>query len=235
MHHLDKFWSGRHTGCLIFLLTIAPIEIIAQPRVVHISGRVLDRERQLPIAQVAVRLLKTSVITETDSSGIFFLTWRISARRTLEFRRWGYLSHLFELPAMPTVDTLKITVELVSVPLRLYEIDVVGERIRASEPLPASRSAIGIVRQPGAFEDPLRSLQQLPGVTLRNDWDSQILLRGATPDQTLIVIDGFVLSNPYRLQFALGGGMSLVNTGMLQRVSLSKGGFHHASAIASPG
>jgi hypothetical protein len=225
MHHLDKFLYGLRAGCLIFLLTTPPIEAFAQQRVVYIAGRVLDRERQSPIAQVAVRLLKTNAITETDSSGNFFLTWRLGERRTLEFRRWGYLSHQLELPAAPAVDTLKITVELVPAPLRLYEVEVVGERARAVEPLPTSRSAIGIVRRPGAFEDPLRSLQQLPGVTLRNDWDSQISLRGATPDQTLIVIDGFVLPNPYRLQFALGGGMSLVNTGMLSRVSLAKGGF----------
>ncbi|MCI0695959.1 TonB-dependent receptor [candidate division KSB1 bacterium] len=225
MHHLDKFWCGLRTCCLIFLMTTPPIEGFAQQMVLHVSGRVLDRERQLPIAQVEVRLLKTYVITETDGSGNFFLILRLGKQRTLEFRRWGYLSHQLELPAAPTVDTLKITVELIPVPLRLYEVEVVGERVRAAEPLPTSRSAIGIVRRPGAFEDPLRSLQQLPGVTLRNDWDGQISLRGATPDQTLIVIDGFVLPNPYRLQFALGGGMSLVNTGMLSRVSLSKGGF----------
>ncbi len=225
MHHLDKLCCKLSACCLIFLVTTPPIEAFAQQRALHVSGRVLERERQLPIAQVAVRLLKTSTITETDSSGNFFLTVQLGERRTLEFRRWGYLSHQLELPAAPAVDTLKITVELIPAPLRLYEVEVLGERARAAEPLPTSRSAIGIVRRPGAFEDPLRSLQQLPGVTLRSDWDSQISLRGATPDQTLIIIDGFVLPNPYRLQFALGGGMSLVNTGMLSRVNLSKGGF----------
>jgi len=225
MQNFSQLKSSLRRFGWICLLTASATHAFGQQNVVPVSGRVLDRERQSPVALVAVRLLKTNVQTQTDSSGKFFLAARLDKSRTLEFNRLGYLSHQLELPAATSADTLKIAIELIPAPLQLYDIEIVGERIQKTEPLPASRSAIGIVRQPGAFEDPLRSLQQLPGVTLRSDWDSQISIRGATPDQTLIVIDGFVLPNPYRLQFALGGGMSLVNAGMLSRVSLSKGGF----------
>ena len=44
----------------------------------------------------------------------------------------------------------------------------------------------------------------MPGVVARADYGTQFYVRGGTPDQNLITIDGVPVFNPYRLKL-LGG------------------------------
>ncbi|MGH7602144.1 MAG: TonB-dependent receptor plug domain-containing protein, partial [bacterium] len=209
---------------IIFLMLLSE-KAAGQNRVAHLTGRVLDRTTDLPIAGVMLRLRETNVQIESDSAGSFNLPLPPGKSVMIAARRLGYHVYQRHLPATTTSDTLKITLALWPNPLVFPEVIVEKEQAHRAEPLQSSRTSEVALRQPGAFEDPLRALQQLPGVTLRSDWDSQISVRGATPDQTLVVIDGFILPNPYRLQFALGGGMSLVNLGILRSAGLWKSGF----------
>lgn len=64
-----------------------------------------------------------------------------------------------------------------------------------------------IDRTPGALEDIARVVQQLPGVAADPDLLANFFVRGGSPDETLIQVDGVPLSNPYHL----GGFASIIN------------------------
>lgn len=81
----------------------------------------------------------------------------------------------------------------------------------------------------GAVEDLLRALQTLPGITATSDFSSQLVIRGSTPDQNLILIDGFEVFNPYRLY----GLVSMYNPETLADVQLSLGASPRATGIGS--
>lgn len=73
----------------------------------------------------------------------------------------------------------------------------------------------------GGAEDVLRSLQSVPGVTAPNDFSSQLIIRGSTPDQNLIILDGIEVFNPYRLY----GVVSMFNPETVSDITLLTGGF----------
>jgi len=207
-------------SCFIFAA-----QTFAQTPAAFLSGYVCDRASGAPLEQALVRLhgIKSSVVS--DSAGRFQFTLPAHTHVTLHAERESYFPLELQIRAPAPAETLHVAIQLTANPFLFEEVVVEDRFARIYEPVQTSRSAEATMRQPGAFEDPLRNLQQLPGVTLRNDWDSQISVRGASPDQNLVVIDGFTLPNPYRLQFALGGGMSLVNLGLLRRAQLWKSGF----------
>jgi hypothetical protein len=74
---------------------------------------------------------------------------------------------------------------------------------------------------PGAFEDVMRSLKSLPGISSPNDFTSQLVIRGSGPDQNLIIMDEVEIFNPYRLY----GLVSMFNPETLSDINLFTGGF----------
>ncbi len=61
----------------------------------------------------------------------------------------------------------------------------------------------------------------LPGVQTTSDFSSALYVRGSTPDQNLIMLDGIVVYNPYHL----GGIFSTFNTDAIKEADFHAGGF----------
>src|SRR6266851_1057946 len=78
-----------------------------------------------------------------------------------------------------------------------------------------------IQRIPGSFGDPIRVLQNLPGVARAPYVAGQLIVRGATPSETNTQMDGVSIPILYHL----GGGPSVVNPEFLDRVDFYPGGF----------
>ena|GEM_PF-1105787 len=67
--------------------------------------------------------------------------------------------------------------------------------------------------------DPFRALQRLPGVTTRDDWTSEVWIRGANWGQTRVYFDGMPLFNPLHA----GGITSGINENVLGAVLFHPG------------
>jgi TonB family protein len=76
-------------------------------------------------------------------------------------------------------------------------------------------------RVPGTFGDPVRVIQNFPGVARAPFISGQLIVRGAAPDQTLTFFDGVGVP----LLYHLGGGPSVLNAEFLDRVDFYPGGF----------
>ncbi|MFN0062109.1 MAG: TonB family protein [Myxococcaceae bacterium] len=74
---------------------------------------------------------------------------------------------------------------------------------------------------PGTFGDPIRVIQNLPGLVRAPFISGQLIVRGSNPNQTLTVMDGVEIP----LLFHLGGGPSVVNAEFLDKVDFYPGGF----------
>jgi hypothetical protein len=70
-------------------------------------------------------------------------------------------------------------------------------------------------------KDVIRSFQLLPGVSCANESSSNLYVRGGTPDQNLILYDGFTV---YQVDH-LYGFFSAFNSNAIKDVQLYKGGF----------
>ncbi len=78
-----------------------------------------------------------------------------------------------------------------------------------------------IQKVPGTFGDPVRVIQNFPGVARAPFILGQLIVRGANPAQTLTFFDGVEIP----LLFHVGGGPSVVNAEFLDRVDFFPGGF----------
>ena len=75
---------------------------------------------------------------------------------------------------------------------------------------------------PTAFEaDLFRSIQLLPGIKSSSDFSSGLYIRGGSPDQTLILLDGTTVYNPTHFF----GFFSTFNTDAIKDVRLYKGAY----------
>jgi len=101
-----------------------------------------------------------------------------------------------------------------------FETVVRGER----EKKEVVRRTLGrqeMQRVPGTFGDPLRVIQNMPGVARPPAISGALIVRGASPDETNIFMDGVEIPILYHL----GGGPSVVNEEFLDHVDFYPGGF----------
>jgi len=135
---------------------------------------------------------------------------------------------------IPAIRTLHLTLK-VSRDRRLDEV-VVTEGAAIQETSQMSRISVPLAQiqsMPRFFgeTDIMKTLQTLPGVQQGNEGSSALLVRGGTPDQNLILIDGFQIYNPSHLI----GIFSSVNPNFIQSVDIYKGAFpaHFGGRLSS--
>jgi TonB family protein len=104
------------------------------------------------------------------------------------------------------------------VPQRPTEITVVGQR---SPPGVSTFTRAEVRQLPGAFGDPFRAIEALPGVTPIVSGVPFFYLRGAPPGNIGYFLDGVRV--PYL--YHVGLGPSIIHPGMVERVDLYPGGY----------
>jgi len=100
---------------------------------------------------------------------------------------------------------------------RAARIQESSQMSRISLPASQIRSMPRLLGEP----DLLKALQLMPGVKQGTEGSSALLVRGGTPDQNLILLDGAPLYHPMHLL----GIFSTFNTSVLKDVTLYKGAF----------
>lgn len=128
--------------------------------------------------------------------------------------------HLFEskeelLPGQTTEVILHVIPKAVG-----YETVVRGVREK-KEVVRRTLERQELQKVPGSFGDPVRVLQNFPGVARAPLISGALIVRGASPDQTLFFLDGVEIPILYHL----GGGPSVVNGEFLDRIDFFPGGF----------
>ncbi len=122
-------------------------------------------------------------------------------------------------------DNLKVNFELSPTPIEGAEVKVSAERMRFEKKVDISRVNLtnrDIRRAPAFIEsDIFRTLQLLPSVSSSNDFNAALIVRGGSPDENLILLDGAEIYNPYHI----GGIFSTFNSDMISDTEFLAGGF----------
>ncbi|MFT6809023.1 MAG: ferric enterobactin receptor [Saprospiraceae bacterium] len=192
---------------------------------VTLSGSIKDRVtgETLPFANVLVQ--GTTTGTSANVDGFFSLFNVPSDTALLEVSYMGYLSDLVRLNPDMNIENFELTLDPGGV--HLDEITIAA--VNADEMMKASSgvSKIGLTPEIASIlpsygeKDIFRSLQLLPGVSGTNESSSGLVVRGGTPDQNLILFDGFTV---YHVDH-LFGFFSAFNANAIKDVQLYKGGF----------
>ena len=205
--------------------TIPKVTATAKQFNITVSGVVKDADtgEALPYANLMVS--GTDIGAETNVDGYFTL-FNVSADTSLiEVRYIGYRSQFFRL--VPDMNFSQLRIELSPDGEVLQEVVVSSTQqeqlMRASAGIskiaitPAQLTALPSIGERDIF----RSLQLLPGVSGSNEGSSGLFVRGGTPDQNLVLFDGFTV---YHVDH-LFGFFSAFNSNSIKDVQLYKGGF----------
>jgi len=195
-----------------------------------IKGKVIDEEIQSPIEGAVVEILNTEQKTGTDEYGEFL------------FENLGYDTYQIKVSAIgynPIIKTdlvvhaskpLQITISLIPKGYKTEEIDVEANFFHQSSDINISTLNLDyeeIRRAPGAAEDISRMLQVAPGVTIGNDQRNDLIVRGGSPSENLILIDGieFPNINHFGTQGSTSGAIGFINAKFILESDILTGGF----------
>ena len=210
--------SLRSLLCALLLLTAAS----AQAQRASVSGYVEDAESGERLIGATVYDIQARDGAATNRFGFFTLGLPVG-ERTLEVRSVGFQTDTLRLTL--TRDTT-LTIRLA--PGQTLR-DVLVEDSRVGRIEESTRTGVidipvaTLARLPalGGEVDLFKVLQLLPGVQSGVEGSSGLHVRGGSPDQNLILLDGTPVYNANHLF----GFLSVFNSDALSRVELSKSGF----------
>ena len=189
----------------------------------NISGTITDQSSGEPLSYTNIILLENSRGTATDISGYYIIPNIDFGNYTIKIMMIGYTTLEKTIQFAPSSG--KFNFELIPEPIQGNEIKVSAERTRFEKRVDISRVNISNqeIRKAPAFveADLFRTLQLLPSVSANNDFNAALIVRGGSPDENLILLDGTEIYNPYHI----GGVFSTFNADMISDAEFLAGGF----------
>lgn len=212
--------------CLLSLLLCGSRSILAQSgsstQKFTISGYVEDAATGEKLIGANVYIPSLDVGASTNNYGFYSLTVP-SDSMYLSVSYVGYQTSNFELNLTKDV-SLNFTL---SEGTALETVEIIGEKaVKIEEKVQMSEVNVPI-KQIQEFPailgevDVLKTLQLLPGVQSGTEGTSGLYVRGGSPDQNLILLDGVPMYNVSHLF----GFFSVFNADAITNVSLIKGGY----------
>ena len=192
---------------------------------ITISGLIKDKEsgESLPYANVIVK--NTNIGTTTNEDGFFTLFNVPSKTSTIQVQFMGYKTEFLILTTEIASDKIIILMTPDSNQLEevVISLDSGGEIMKMNKNVSQiSLSPKKLATIPNLGEkDIFRALQLLPGVSGTNESSSGLYIRGGTPDQNLVLLDGFTV---YHVDHFYGF-FSAFNSDVIKDIQLFKGGF----------
>ncbi|GHU96324.1 collagen-binding protein [Bacteroidia bacterium] len=206
----------RHLFCL--LLIAFPCSVFAQN--IAISGYVYDAESSEPLAGATLYDTLSQTQTATNQKGYYQMTLA-AGKHTIKVAYLGYKSITEQVNVRQTMrkdfrlqnSTQDIEAVVVNAASRANI-----ERVEMSV---TKLSSITIKRIPALMGevDVIKALYLLPGVMPAAEGTSAFNVRGGSPDQNLILLDGSTVYNASHLM----GFFSVFNNDVLKDVQLYKG------------
>lgn len=206
-----------------------------------VIGSVVDARGGEALARVEILLGSGQYRTTTGDDGKFRLGGLASGDYVLNVSTVGYhlVKKSFHLDAGATVDFNIVlspdtfrqtdTVEVQASPFETAHADTPGALVLAGNDLKNLGSVLA--------DDPLRSVQSLPGVTSNNDFDARFSLRGADYSRIGFYADGVLLHEPFHMiqgQSVTGSGTSF-DGDMVGSMELTESAFPARFADRSAG
>ncbi len=207
----------------IFLI-LSGCHILTAQTLLNINGFVRNNATGEPISYANVFLSNTSIGAATNSDGYFVMSDIPIGKYEINISMIGYAVYKEEVD-LSQGQSIRLNIRLKEEVIQGTEVLVTAERQKFERSMESSQIALDLreINSAPAFVEPdvFRTLQMLPGVQTTSDFSSALYVRGSTPDQNLIMLDGIAIYNPYHL----GGIFSTFNTDAIKEADFHAGGF----------
>ena len=190
-----------------------------------ISGKISDYMNGEALPGASITILGNNNGTVTNADGLFTLLNVPTDTVTLVINYIGYKTAEYYLN--PQIDKNNVLIEIIPADHVLDETIVTANR---QDLMKMSNDNLSVIKMSPAKlaelpnvgeKDVMRAFQLMPGVSAANESSSGLYVRGGTPDQNLVLYDGFTV---YQVDH-LYGFFSAFNSNAVKDVQLYKGGF----------
>ena len=191
-----------------------------------IRGFVYDNKSGEPVIFTNVVLKGTSLGSTTDQNGFYSITKIPAGDYTIQVSYLGYQT-LEEAISVEDDDILtqKIYLKEQNVQLETFEVSAEKEEARTEVKMSMTKlTPKQITKMPsvGGQPDLAQYLQVLPGVVFTGDQGGQLYIRGGSPIQNKVLLDGMIVYNPFHSI----GLFSVFDTDILRNADVYTGGFN---------
>lgn len=217
--------AARTLLLLIIPLALAFGTSYAKAQQAAVQGIVTDQvtAQPLPGANIVLEQAGQEVRSiVTDRNGLYQIAGLPAGAYRLRIRLFGYGMHE-ETISLEGGQRLTVNRRLTPDPLHLEGVDVVGEGPGAvrRELGAQTITARDLRRIPTPSADLATFLQTVPGVVGTGDRGGQLFIRGGTPSENMVLMDGMLLYQPFHIT----GFSSVFPASLVDRAEFFPGGF----------
>jgi len=232
-HILDKILKGtnltykEYAGKIILNKFIKEKELITSKKrgkQATINGFVMDEANGETIVGATVFIVGTKKGAYTNKSGYYSISGIEPRVYTVRLSFLGYETKEIEIEFKPG-SSIRKDFSLKVEALTTDEVTVTADKVKDKREISISKVNIPIKQlreiRIGGEADVFRAMQMLPGVLTSSQISSGLYIRGGSPDQNLVLLDGATVYNPTHLF----GFFSSFNTEAIKDVELIKGAY----------
>ncbi|MFH1119442.1 MAG: TonB-dependent receptor [Bacteroidota bacterium] len=244
--------NARYGRLLTFLLKLTAMKMITRLAFVSlilvmttilgvsaqngtVKGLVYEKETGEPVIFTNVYLFRTSFGAATDVNGYFTISQIPDGDYTLMVTCLGY-DTLREKVSIRGNTMLNRKLFLNKAAYNLETVSITAEREEArsdtrTSVIKLTPKQISRIPTIGGQADLAQYLQVLPGVIFTGDQGGQLYIRGGSPIQNKVILDGMIVYNPFHSI----GLFSVFDTDILRNADIYTGGYNaqHGGRISS--
>jgi hypothetical protein len=190
-----------------------------------IKGFVYEKETGEPVIYTNVYLQNTTYGATTDVNGYFVVSKIPAGSYTLLVSYLGFDTLKMEL-SIKANEVINKQLYLIKGAYMLKQVQVTAEKEEArtetrTSVVKITPKQIKQIPAIGGQPDLAQYLQVLPGVIFTGDQGGQLYIRGGSPIQNKVILDGMVIYNPFHSI----GLFSVFDTDILRNADIYTGGF----------
>lgn len=209
---------------LVFMSLLFVGQIVAQNG--DIRGFVYDKASGNPVMVANVTLLEINKLTTTNEEGFFNFSGIPAGTYTIYVSYVGYTGDSLLVKLSPGgIINQNFFIEESSIELDVVEISAAKKEATTTVKISTVKLTTKEIKSlPAAGGEPdlAQYLQVLPGVIFTGDQGGQLYIRGGSPVQNKILLDGMTIYNPFHSI----GFFSVFETEIIQNVDVVTGGFN---------
>lgn len=196
----------------------------------RLSGTVSDSISLTPLNYARVEVFGTGRVMYTNSKGEFTFENLQKGLYTITVSVDDYLNLIKTLTIDSSRSENNVQFYLQRFEPTLDTIDVSAKYFKKTDDVSTSFMNVEseeIRKSPGALEDVIRYFTGAPGVSMGNDINNEIIIRGGSPVENLTLLDGLEVQNPnhYGAPGSTNGVLSYINLKLVNDVDFFTGGF----------
>ncbi len=195
------------------------------PSEAAIVGEIVDAASGKPVSMAQVTLRGTTRRALTDLNGAFTIRAVPPGSYALEAQRIGYEPLVRDSITVRDGETVRLALSMVPAAFRLAEVTVTPGSFSFLEAPVARQTMTRADIEAAPFgEDLFRALNRMPGLS-SGDYGAHFSIRGGRHDETLILLDGLEIYEPFHLKDFNEGALSIFGVETIDGVELLTGGF----------